>query len=166
MAGEPMMNPDPGASRYDVPSDSQGRVAELPAAFLPLSAAFAGERLAIVGWTTGGKIGPSRNTEVYVVDLRGGTVLKRELGGVRAGQVQDLAAFDDVRNVMPAVAWDLPRGRAFVVDAEQIAWRSSISPPPRCVDRRRFDHGGRSSIASSTRSPRRPPRRPRRSPSA
>ncbi|TME97537.1 MAG: hypothetical protein E6I40_01390 [Chloroflexi bacterium] len=119
MAGEPMLNPDPGVYRYDLASDSQSRVAELPAAFLPLSAALAGERLAIVGWTTGGKIGPSRNTEVYVVDLRGGTVVKRELGGVRAGQVQDLAAFDDVRNVMPAVAWDLPRGRAFVVDAEQ-----------------------------------------------
>src|SRR3989441_7539902 len=100
MAGEPMMNPDPGVYRYDLASDSQSRVAELPAAFLPLSAPLAGERLAIVGWTTGGKIGPSRNTEGDAVDLRGGAGVKRELGGGRAGPGPGLAAFDGVRNVM------------------------------------------------------------------
>src|SRR2546428_3258250 len=109
MAGEPLMNPDPGVYRYDLASDSQSRVAELPAAFLPLSAALAGERLAIVGWTTGGKIGPSRDTEGYVVDLRGGAGVKRELRGGRARQGPDLAAFDDGPNLMPPLGWGPPR---------------------------------------------------------
>ena len=63
---------------------------------------------------------PSRVTEVYLVDLaKGSFAAKFELAGIRAGQVRDTgAADDDVRNVRPAVAWDLPRGRLYVVDAD------------------------------------------------
>jgi DNA-binding beta-propeller fold protein YncE len=79
----------------------------------------AGDRIAIVGSTVG-EPSPSRVAEVYVVDLASGTMAGWfELPGIRAGQVRDAGtAVDDVRNVRPALGWDLPRRRLYVIDAD------------------------------------------------
>jgi DNA-binding beta-propeller fold protein YncE len=79
----------------------------------------AGDRLAIVGSTIG-ELSPSRDAEVYVVDLtqkRLAATLR--LSGIRAGQVREIGTPpEDIRNVVPGIAWDLPRGRLYVVDAD------------------------------------------------
>jgi DNA-binding beta-propeller fold protein YncE len=121
MTGEPAQNPDPGVYRYDLASDRVSRVAALPPMFFPEFAGVgvAGDRMAIVGSRVG-DASPSRGAEVYVVDLAKGSLrAKFELAGIRAGQVRDTeAAADDVRNVRPAIGWDLPRGRLYVIDAD------------------------------------------------
>jgi len=121
MTGEPATNPDPGVYRYDLASDKVTRVVALPAAFLPAFAGvgIAGDRMAIVGSTVG-EPSPSRVAEVYVVDLaRGAIAASLELAGIRAGQVRDDgAAVSDIRSVRPAVGWDLPHGRLYVIDAD------------------------------------------------
>ena len=121
MTGEPAQNPDPGVYRYDLASEKVSRVVALPAMFMPEFAGvgIAGDRMAIVGSRVG-DASPSRAAEVYVVDLaKGGVAAKFELPGIRAGQVRDTGvADDDVRNVRPAIGWDLPRGRLFVIDAD------------------------------------------------
>jgi len=121
MTGEPAQNPDPGVYRYDLATDKVSRVVALPPAFFPEFAGvgIAGDRMAIVGSKVGDP-SPSRVAAVYVLDLaKASLAAKFELAGIRAGQVRDTgAADDDVRNVRPAVAWDLPRGRLYVVDAD------------------------------------------------
>jgi hypothetical protein len=121
MTGEPATNPDPGVYRYDLASDKVTRIVALPAMFLPEFAgvAIAGDRMAIAGWTVGEPTS-SRVAEVYVVDLAKATIAARfELAGIRAGQVRDpRRADEDPRYVRPALGWDLPRARLYVVDAE------------------------------------------------
>jgi hypothetical protein len=121
MTGEPAQNPDPGVYRYDLASDEVTRVVALPPTFFPEFAGvgIAGDRMAIVGSNVGVP-SPSRVAEVYVVDLaKDSLAAKFELAGIRAGQVRDAgAANDDVRNVRPAIGWDLPRGRLYVIDAD------------------------------------------------
>ena len=121
MTGEAAKNPDPGVYRYDLATDKATRVVALPPMFFPEFAgvAVAGDRMAIVGSTVG-DASPSRAAEVYVVDLAKGSVAaKFELAGIRAGQVRDAgAADDDLRNVRPAIGWDLTHGRLYVIDAD------------------------------------------------
>lgn len=121
MTAEPALNADPGVYRYDLVSATLSRVVPLPANFLPEFAGvgIAGDRMAIVGSTIG-EPSSSRAAEVYVVDLaKGELVVRFELAGIRAGQVrQPGAGIDDLRNVRPALGWDLPRGRLYVVDAD------------------------------------------------
>jgi hypothetical protein len=121
MTGEPAQNPDPGVYRYDLASERVSRVVALPPMFFPEFAGvgITGERMAVVGSKIG-DASPSRAAEVYVVDLaKGSLAAKFELAGIRAGQVRDMgAADDDVRNVRPAIGWDLQRGRVYVIDAD------------------------------------------------
>lgn len=118
MTGEPAWDPDPGVYRYDLASDKVIRVVALPAMFMPEFAGvgIAGDRMAIVGSTVGDP-NSSRVAEVYVVDLTKASLAKFELAGIRAGQVRDARA-GDIRNVRPALGWDLPRSRLYVVDAD------------------------------------------------
>jgi len=121
MTGEPAQNPDPGVYRYDLATDKVTRVVALPPMFFPEFAGvgIAGDRMAIVGSSVGDPT-PSRVAEVYVVDLaKNSLAAKFELAGIRAGQLRDAgAADDDLRNVRPAIGWDLPRGRLYVIDAD------------------------------------------------
>lgn len=120
MTGEPAIDPDPGVYRYDLASDRVTRVVALPAMFMPEFAGvgISGERMAIVGSTVGDP-SPSRVAEVYVVDLAKASIARFELAGIRAGQVRDAGApVNDIRNVRPALGWDPPRGRLYVIDAD------------------------------------------------
>jgi hypothetical protein len=121
MTGEPALNPDPGVYRYDLAADKLTLVVALPALFLPEFAGvgIAGDRMAIVGSTVGAP-GPSRVAEVYVVDLAKATIVaKFDLVGIRAGQVRDPgSSANEVRDVRPGLGWDLPRGRVYVIDAD------------------------------------------------
>jgi hypothetical protein len=121
MTGEPAKNPDPGVYRYDLATDKVTRVVALPPMFFPEFAGvgIAGDRMAIVGASIGDPT-PSRVAEVYVVDLaKNSLAAKFDLAGIRAGQVRDAgAADDDLRNVRPAIGWDLVRGRLYVIDAD------------------------------------------------
>jgi hypothetical protein len=121
MTGEPATNPDPGVYRIDLASERVTRLVALPTMFLPEygGVGIAGGRMAIVGSTVG-EPSTSRVAQVYVVDLAQGAIVSRfDLTGIRAGQVLDAGvAPDDIRNVRPALGWDLPRGRLFVLDAD------------------------------------------------
>lgn len=121
MTGEPATNPDPGVYRYDLATDKITRVVALPPMFFPEfgGVGIAGDRMAIVGSSLGDP-SASRVAAVYVLDLaKASLAAKFELAGIRAGQVRESgAAADDVRNVRPALGWDLPRGRLYVIDAD------------------------------------------------
>jgi hypothetical protein len=118
---EPAFETEPGLYRYELASGKLRRIVDLPQTFVPSSVGLAGDRLATIGWTAGGTITPTREPVVFVIDLSKERIAATfQLAGMRDGQVLDPGGGpDDIRNVRPAVAWDLVRRQVFVVDGEE-----------------------------------------------
>lgn len=56
--------------------------------------------------------------QVAIVAAAGGIEALAPLPAIRAGQVTEVNPDDPYRSVQPGLAWDLPRGRLYVADAE------------------------------------------------
>jgi hypothetical protein len=120
---------DPTHTQYalfstDTTARSAREVMRLPAGFQPYEARLLGPRLAVVGATDQHGL-TTGDASVVFVDVSTGLVSSvLPLAGLRLGQFNvsepDLYPF---RMISPALAWDLPRGRLIVVDAERDVMR-------------------------------------------
>jgi len=106
---------------FDVGSKEPADLLELPAGFAPIDAALFGDRLVLVGSIQENSI-TTGDAHVVMVDLARRAIAKDEgLAGLRAGQykVEEGSQAYPYRQITPGVAWDLARGKGYIVDAEQ-----------------------------------------------
>jgi hypothetical protein len=93
-------------------------VMRLPAGFQPYEARLLGSRLAIVGATDEHGLATG-DALVSFIDLSSGRVSSLQLDGLRLGQFNmSEPGLNPYRMISPGLAWDLPRARLIVVDAE------------------------------------------------
>jgi hypothetical protein len=120
---------DPSLTQYavfsaDVAAPSAREVMRLPAGFQPYEARLVGSRLAVVGATDQHGLA-NGDASVVFVDLSTGRVSSvLPLAGLRLGQfnVSEPGLYP-FRMISPGLAWDLPRARLIVVDAERAVVR-------------------------------------------
>ena len=116
---------DPTLTQYavfstDTTARSAREVMRLPAGFQPYEARLLGARLAVVGATDQHGL-TTGDASVVFVDVSTGLVSSvLPLAGLRLGQfnVSEPGLYP-FRMISPGLAWDLPRGRLIVVDAER-----------------------------------------------
>jgi hypothetical protein len=114
----------PSVFALDVTSGHIREVARLAQGFYARDLVVGGGRVAVylvpANAMTSGQVGDPREApRIALVDTRSGLVMDVPLP-VRAGQYHDAAAPADepFRSIEPGLAWDLPRSRLYVADAE------------------------------------------------
>ncbi len=153
---------DPSLTQYavfatDGAVPSARELMRLPAGFQPYEARLIGSRLAVVGATDQHGLATG-DASVVFVDVPAGQVSSLlPLAGLRLGQfnVSEPGLYP-FRMISPALAWDLPRGRLIVVDAERDVVRvvdlsSATESGPLEIRARAVKGAGTAKMVSTTR---------------
>jgi hypothetical protein len=153
---------DPSLTQYavystDAATPAAREVLRLPAGFQPYETRLVGSRLAVVGAMQERGLATA-NASVAFVDLSSGQLSSLlPLAGLRLGQfdVSEPGLYP-YRMVLPGLAWDLPRGRLIVVDAERDVLRvvdlaAATESGPLAIRARGAKGPGEAKMVSTTR---------------